>query len=49
MDVVKFSSLDSKEESRSLNVNKTFTIFLKEDSKDKPYFAARVDDITKYQ
>lgn len=49
MDVVKFSSLDSKEESRNLNVNKTFAIFLKEDSKDKPYFAARIDDITKYQ
>ncbi len=49
MDAVKFSSLDSKEESRSLNVNKTFAIFLKEDSKDKPYFAARIDDITKYQ
>lgn len=49
MDVVKFSSLDSKEESRNLNVNKTFAIFLKEDSKDKPYFAARIDDISKYQ
>lgn len=49
MDVVKFSSLDSKEESRNLNVNKTFAIFLKEDSKDIPYFAARIDDITKYQ
>lgn len=49
MDVVKFSSLDSKEESRNLNVNKTFAIFLKEDVKDKPYFAAKVDDISKYQ
>ncbi len=49
MDVVKFSSLDSKEESRNLNVNKTFAIFLKEDSKDKPYFAAKIDDISKYQ
>lgn len=49
MDVVKFSSLDFKEESRNLNVNKTFAIFLKEDSKDKPYFAARIDDFTKYQ
>lgn len=49
MDVVKFSSLDSKEESRNLNVNKTFAIFLKEDVKDKPYFAAKVDHISKYQ
>ena len=49
IDIVKFSSLDSKEESRNLNVNKTFAIFLKEGVKDKPYFAAKVDNISKYQ
>lgn len=49
IDVVKFSSLDSKEESRNLNVNKTFAIFLREDVKDKTYFAAKVDHISKYQ
>lgn len=49
MDAVKFSASNPKEKSRNLNVNKTFAIFLKEDSKDKPYFAAKIDDISKYQ
>lgn len=49
MDVIKFSSVDPKTESRNFIVNKTFAIFLKEESKDKPYFAAQVDDISKYQ
>lgn len=49
MDVIKFSSADSKSESREFNVNKTFAIYIKEESKDKPYFAAKIDDINKYQ
>ncbi len=49
MDVVKFSASNPKEKSKNLNVTKTFAIFLKEDSKDKPYFAAKIGDISKYQ
>ena len=49
MDVVKFSSLNPKEESRNFNIDSTFAIFLKETNKDKPYFAARINDISKYQ
>lgn len=49
MDVVKFSSLNPKDESRNFNIDSTFAIFLKEANKDKPYFAARIDDISKYQ
>lgn len=36
-------------EPRLFYVDDTFTIFLKEEDRDVPYFAARVDDITKYQ
>lgn len=36
-------------EPRYFNVDSTFAIFLKESSKDMPYFAARIDNITKYQ
>ncbi len=38
-----------EEESREFYLDDTFVIFLKEKSKDKPYFAARIDDIRKYQ
>ena len=34
---------------RYFYVDDTFAIFLREKGKEKPYFAARVDDITKYQ
>ena len=44
MNVMK-SSLDE----RYFYVDKTFAIFLKEQSKSKPYFAARVNDIRKFQ
>ena len=36
-------------ESRYFDVDDTFAIFLKESSRDMPYFAARIDDIKKYQ
>lgn len=36
-------------ESRNFDVDDTFAIFLKESSRDMPYFAARIDDIRKYQ
>lgn len=43
-------SLDLKEdEPRYFYVDDTFAIFLKEKGKSKPYFAGRVDDITKFQ
>ncbi len=34
---------------RNFYVNDTFALFLKESNKDKPYFALRVDDISKFQ
>lgn len=39
----------AEEEPRYFYVDDTFAIFLKEKGKDAPYFAARVDDITKFQ
>ena len=38
-----------KEKPRYFYLDDTFAIFLKEKDKDKPYFAARIDDITKFQ
>ncbi len=47
---VDFNSISVvEEESREFYLDDTFVIFLKEKSKDKPYFAARIDDIRKYQ
>lgn len=37
------------EKYRNFYVNDTFALFLKESNKDKPYFALRVDDISKFQ
>ena len=34
---------------RNFYVNDTFALFLKESNKEKPYFAVRVDDISKFQ
>ncbi len=36
-------------ETREFNIDNTFTIFLKENGKDMPYFAAKISDITKFQ
>lgn len=38
-----------KDEPRYFYVDDTFTVFLREKGKDRPYFAGRVDDITKFQ
>lgn len=38
-----------EDEERKFYLDDTFAIFLKEKSKDKPYFAAKIDDIRKYQ
>ena len=46
------SSIDSKpkeDEPRYFYVDDTFAIFLREKGKSKPYFAGRVNDITKFQ
>lgn len=48
MNVMK-SSIAIDSEKRYFYVDKTFAIFLKEQSKNKPYFAAKVTDIRKFQ
>ena len=45
-------AIDAKpkeDEPRYFYVDDTFTIFLREKGKDKPYFAGRINDITKFQ
>ena len=37
------------EEKREFAIDNTFAIFLKEEGKDKPYFAGKINDITKFQ
>ena len=46
---VKFETSVLENKSRYFYVNGTFALFLKESNKDKPYFALRVDDISKFQ
>lgn len=36
------------EEAKKLYLNDTFALFLKEESKERPYFAAKIKDITKF-
>lgn len=48
MAVVKNALLD-QEKDREFNLDDTFTVFLKEKGKELPYFAARINDITKFQ
>lgn len=47
MDVIYETS--SEEKYRNFYVDDTFALFLKEANKDKPYFALRADDISKFQ
>lgn len=49
VDSWKTTSMAGEEKTRYFNVNDTFALFLKEETKDIPYLALRVDDITKYQ
>ena len=49
MMVEKLALAKPDEETREFLVDDTFTIFLKEGEKDLPYFAARIEDITKVQ
>lgn len=46
-----FTSIDKPEynEPRYFYVDDTFTIFLREQGKEKPYFAGRIENITKFQ
>ena len=46
---VKFEATASDNKIRNFYVDDTFALFLKESNKDKPYFALRVDDISKFQ
>ena len=52
MELIEYSAIiepEEKDEPRYFYVDDTFAIFLREKGKDVPYFAARVDDITKFQ
>jgi len=49
VDSWKTTSMAEEERTRYFNVNDTFALFLKEEKRNVPYLALRVDDITKYQ
>lgn len=49
VDSWKTTSMAEEEKTRYFNVNDTFALFLKEEKRNVPYLALRVDDITKYQ
>lgn len=49
MDVASIGAKPKEDEPRYFYVDNTFTIFLREKGKSKPYFAGRIDDITKFQ
>lgn len=45
----KYAAIPIDEKPKKLYVNDTFTLFLKEENKEKPYLAAKITDITKFQ
>lgn len=49
MGVAEMSEAPIDMEARNFNVDDTFTIFLQEEGKALPYFAAKINDITKFQ
>lgn len=49
MDVKNYASSSIEETPKHLYLDNTFVIMLKEESKDTPYFMARIDDIKKFQ
>lgn len=49
IDAMKTTAMENYEEKRYFNVDSTFVLFLKEEGKDRLYFAAIIDDIRKYQ
>ena len=44
-----FGSELKMKELRDFSIDNTFAIFLIEKGKNKPYFAAKIEDITKFQ
>ncbi len=46
---VKNTAFHKPSEPKKLYLNDTFALFLKEESKEKPYFGAKITDITKFQ
>ncbi len=48
-DATAFNTKPKKEEPRYFYVDNTFALFLREKGKENPYFAGRIDDITKFQ
>ena len=49
MDTSLVETKPKADEPRYFYVDDTFAIFLREKNKPKPYFAGRIDDITKFQ
>lgn len=50
MSIVKSAAvIEDETKPRYFNFDDTFVIFLREGGKEKPYFAARIEDITKFQ
>ena len=47
--MVKYESAIMIDEIREFAIDDTFAIFLIEKGKDKPYFAGKINDITKFQ
>lgn len=47
--MVQNASIILPEEQREFSIDNTFAIFLIEDGKTSPYFAGKIDDITKFQ
>ena len=45
----KYAAAIPEGEPKKLYLNDTFALFLKEENKDKPYLAAKITDITKFQ
>ncbi|MDD2628535.1 MAG: hypothetical protein PHD20_06630, partial [Clostridia bacterium] len=50
IDMIKVTSaIPIPEEARKFNLDSTFAMFLKETNSELPYFATRIEDITKVQ
>lgn len=49
VDATAFNTKPKKEEPRYFYIDNTFALFLREKGKERPYFAGRIDNITKFQ
>lgn len=47
--MVKLETAIISDEIREFAIDNTFVLFLKEEGKDTPYFAGKINDITKFQ